>query len=99
MAAAFEAALDFVRKDDRNGKLGLLARLLVTDLLIDVKMKTDAARFLSWKACHTLDNGLGPPLVLEAKIFCSEMAVKAMTDAMLAVGVYVSISWNALDRS
>jgi nitroalkane oxidase len=87
MAATFEAALDFAKRDDRGGAKGLLGRQSVADLLMDVKMRTDAARSLTWKACHALESGLGPELALESKIFCTEMAVRAVTDAMMAVGV------------
>lgn len=87
MSGAFEAALEFARNDARGGKEGLLGRQSVSDLLMDVKMRTDASRFLTWKACNALDNGLGGELALEAKIFCSDMAVKAVVDAMSAVGM------------
>lgn len=87
MSAAFEAALGFAKTDSRGGSQSLLSRQSVTDLLIDVKMRTDAARFLTWKACSALDNKQGGELALEAKIFCSDMAVKAVVDAMSAVGM------------
>jgi alkylation response protein AidB-like acyl-CoA dehydrogenase len=88
MAAAFEAAFEFAKSDTRGGSEPILAHQSVSDLLIDIKMRTDAARFLTWKACHALEKGNGE-LALEAKIFCSDMAVKAVTDAMSAVGMYV----------
>lgn len=91
MAAAFEAALEFAQRDSRGGKEGLLNRQSVADLLMDVKMRADAARFLTWKAADAVDKGLGGELALEAKIFCSDMAVKAIVDAMSAVGMWVSL--------
>ncbi|KAK0100347.1 hypothetical protein ONS96_007627 [Cadophora gregata f. sp. sojae] len=87
MAAAFEAALAFAKSDFRGGAQALLARQSVSDLLMDVKMRTDAARAMTWVAASALDNGRGGELALETKIYCSELAVKAVTDAMLAVGV------------
>jgi len=87
MAAAFEAALEFAKRDSRGGKEGLLNRQSVADLLMDVKMRADAARFLTWKAANAIDKGLGGELALEAKIWCSDMAVKAVVDAMSAVGM------------
>ncbi|KAL5326573.1 hypothetical protein ACEPPN_004260 [Leptodophora sp. 'Broadleaf-Isolate-01'] len=87
MAAAFEAALAFAKSDSRGGAQALLARQSVSDLLMDVKMRTDAARAMTWAAASALDNGRGGELALETKIYCSELAVKAVTDAMLAVGV------------
>jgi len=87
MAASFEAALEFAKNDKRGSKTGLLGRQSVVDLLMDIKMRTDAARSMTWKACHALESGKGGELAYEAKIFCSELAVKCVTDAMLVVGV------------
>jgi alkylation response protein AidB-like acyl-CoA dehydrogenase len=87
MAAAFEAALDFAKSDTRGGAEPIINRQSVADLLMEVKMKIDAARFLTWKAANALDNGLGGELALEAKIFCSDLTVKAVADCMSAVGM------------
>jgi alkylation response protein AidB-like acyl-CoA dehydrogenase len=87
MSAAFEAALEFAKTDSRGGAHSLLSRQSVSDLLIDIKMRTDASRMLTWKACNALDNGKGGELAFEAKVFCSEMAIKAVVDAMAAVGM------------
>ncbi|KAE8441060.1 hypothetical protein EG329_005922 [Mollisiaceae sp. DMI_Dod_QoI] len=87
MAATFEAALEFAKTDARGGAQSLLARPTVSDLLMDIKMRTDAARFLTWKAASALDNGKGGELALEAKLFCSDLAVKVVVDAMTVVGV------------
>lgn len=87
MAATFEAALEFAKTDTRGGAQTLLARPSVSDILMDIKMRTDAARFLTWKAASALDNGKGGELALEAKIFCSDLAVKVVVDAMTVVGV------------
>lgn len=89
MASAFEAALKFAKSDSRGGAQPIINHQSVSDLLIDIKMKTDASRFLTWKAAHALDNGLGGELALEAKIYCSDNAVKAVVDAMSAIGTYV----------
>lgn len=87
MAAAFEAALGFAKSDTRGGAEPIFGRQSVADLLMGVKMRIDASRFLTWKACHALDNGLGGELALEAKIYCSELAVKSVTDCAFAVGM------------
>ena len=89
MAATFEAALKFAKFDTRGGAQPIMNHQSVADLLMDIKMKTDASRFLTWKAAHALDNGLGGELALEAKIYCSDQAVKAVVDAMSAIGMYV----------
>lgn len=59
MSAAFEAALTFAKTDSRRGAKALLERQSVSDLMIEVKMRTDAARFLTWKACHALEKAKG----------------------------------------
>lgn len=87
MAAAFESALKFAKSDTRGGAQPIINHQSVSDLLIDIKMKTDTSRFLTWKAAHALDNGLGGELALEAKIYCSDSAVKAVVDAMSAIGM------------
>jgi alkylation response protein AidB-like acyl-CoA dehydrogenase len=89
MAAASDTALRFVKTDTRGGSRPTLGRQGVSDLLMDVKMRTDAARFLTWKAANTRDNRQGGKLALEAKILCSDMAVKAVVDAMSGVGTWV----------
>lgn len=87
MAAAFEAALDFSKTDTRGGAEPIFGRQSVADRLMNVKMRIDAARFFTWKACHALDNGLGRELAIEAKIYCTELAVQSVSDCMLVVGM------------
>ena len=87
MVAAFEAALDFAKSDNRGGSEPIFGRQSVADLLMGVKMRIDASRFLTWKACHALDNGLSGELALEAKIYCSDLAVQSVSDCMSAVGM------------
>jgi len=87
MAATFESALAFAKTDKRGGSKNLMENQSVSDLLIGIKMRCDASRMLTWKACHDLDNGLGGELAYQAKIFCSDNAVKSVVDAMGAVGM------------
>ncbi|GJC89632.1 nitroalkane oxidase [Colletotrichum liriopes] len=92
MRAAFDAALSFAQDDCRGGKVPLLERQAVADLLSGIKMQTEACRALTWKAAHALENGPGDydarrELALAAKVYCSDAAVKAVTDAINAVGV------------
>lgn len=89
MSAAFEATLAFAKFDSRGGAQSLLSRQSVSDILMDVKMSTDAARAMTWAAASAIDNGRGGELALETKIYCSQICVKAVVDAMTAVGVYV----------
>ena len=87
MRAVFEAALRFAKNDSRGGSKPILERQSVSDLLMQIKMRTDASRFLTWKACRALETGLGAELALEAKIFCSDNAIQCVVDAMSAVGM------------
>lgn len=92
MRATFDAALKFAKSDTRGGPMSILARQSVADLLIDVKMRTEASRLMTWKALHCLQNGPGDykarlEMVCEAKVFCSDNAVKCVVDAMKAVGM------------
>ncbi|PQE28989.1 acyl- dehydrogenase domain-containing protein [Rutstroemia sp. NJR-2017a BBW] len=92
MRASFEAALAFAKRDNRRGATDLLDRQAFADLLSSIKMKTEACRALTWKAAHALENGPGNydarrELALAAKIYCSEECVKAVTEAIGAVGI------------
>ncbi len=92
MRATFSAALKFTKEDSRGGSVPILERQSVADLMIDIKMRTEASRYLTWKACHCLEHGPGEyedrkELALEAKIFCSDNAVKCVVDSMKVVGM------------
>lgn len=95
MRAAFDAALAFAKGDNRRGASELLTRQAVADLLSGIKMQTEACRALTWKAAHCLQNGPGDyesrrELALAAKVYCSDVCTKAVTDAINAVGMYES---------
>ncbi|XXH01691.1 hypothetical protein Hte_008052 [Hypoxylon texense] len=92
MRAAFDAALAFARRDNRRGKTPLLGRQAVADLLSGVKMQTEACRAMTWKAAHAMEHGPGDyrarrELALATKVYCSDTAVKAVMEAINAVGV------------
>ncbi|KAI6083085.1 acyl-CoA dehydrogenase NM domain-like protein [Hypoxylon rubiginosum] len=92
MRAAFDAALAFAKGDDRRGKVPLLERQAVADLLSSVKMQTEACRALTWKAAHAMEHGPGDysarrELALAAKVYCSDAAVKAIMEVINVVGV------------
>jgi alkylation response protein AidB-like acyl-CoA dehydrogenase len=67
MAAAFEAALTFSKSDARGGAQPIINHQSVSNLLMDIKMRTDASRFLTWKAAHALDSGLEESLLWRRK--------------------------------
>lgn len=89
--AVFDAALAFSR-DPRGGTVPIGQRQSVADLLINIKMRTETSRYLTWKAAHCLASGQGEhaqrrePALL-AKIYCSDAAVQSCTDAINAVGM------------
>ncbi|OBT71992.1 hypothetical protein VF21_08609 [Pseudogymnoascus sp. 05NY08] len=92
MRAAFDAALEFAKGDNRRGAVPLLERQAVADLMINIKMQTEACRALTWKAANSIQNGPGDynarrELALSAKIYCSDAAVKACIEAINVVGV------------
>lgn len=92
MRAAFDAALAFATTDARRGAVPLLERQAVADLLSGIKMQVEACRALTWKAAHAMEHGPGDynarrELALAAKVYCSDNAVKAVTDAINVVGM------------
>jgi alkylation response protein AidB-like acyl-CoA dehydrogenase len=92
MRHTFEAAMKFAKSETRGGTVPILQHQSVADILMDIKMRTDACRTMTWKALHAMENGPGDfsarlELCLEVKIFCSELAVKSVTDAMRVVGM------------
>jgi len=87
MRAAYEAALKFAKQDTRGGVESIMGRQSVANLLMNVKMNCDASRALTWAAAHAVETGRGPEMAIEAKIFCSDISVKSVVDAMSVVGV------------
>jgi nitroalkane oxidase len=92
MRSAFEAALDFCKKDTRGGKEAIISHQSVSDRLIDIKIRVDAGRTLTWRALSGIQNGPGNwesrlEGALEAKIWCSDQAPKVVLDAMSVVGM------------
>jgi nitroalkane oxidase len=89
MRAAFEFALQFARTEKRGGVHAILEHQAVGYALADAKTTIEAARYLSWRACHALDtqSPAAEELAVQAKIFGSEAAVRVITDLMRVVGI------------
>jgi nitroalkane oxidase len=89
MRAAFEFALHFARTEKRGGVHAIIEHQAVGYALADAKTTIEAARYLSWRACHALDtqSPAAEELAVQAKIFGSEAAVRVITDLMRVVGV------------
>ncbi|MGW1991461.1 acyl-CoA dehydrogenase family protein [Embleya sp. NPDC001921] len=89
MKAAFDAALEFARTERRGGSAPILTHQNVGFKLADVKTRIEAARYLTWKACHYFEEtgGKGLEIPVMSKIFASETAVRVIVDLMEIVGV------------
>ena len=89
MRAAFEFALHFARTEKRGGVHAIIEHQAVGYALADAKTTIEAARYLSWRACHGLDtqSPAAEELAVQAKIFGSEAAVRVITDLMRVVGI------------
>lgn len=89
MRAAFDIALDFAKTDKRSGSVPIIEHQNVGFMLADIKMRIEAARYLTWKACHYLQthNGDADELAIMTKVYASELCVQVVYDAMRLVGV------------
>ncbi|MBR1225154.1 acyl-CoA dehydrogenase family protein [Bradyrhizobium sp. AUGA SZCCT0176] len=89
MRSAFDTALQFAKTDKRLGTSPVIEHQSVGYMLADIKMRIEAARYLTWKACHQLDvtDGRSQELAVMAKVHCSELCVQVVYDAMRVVGV------------
>ena len=89
MRAAFDHAWRFARSERRGGGVPIIDHQAVGYALADAKTRTEAARYLNWKACHALDvqSPHALELAVQAKIFGSETAVAVITELMKVVGI------------
>jgi len=89
MRAAFQFALHFAQTEKRGGVHAIIEHQAVGYALADAKTTIEAARYLSWRACHALDtqSPAAEELAVQAKIFGSEAAVRVITDLMRVVGI------------
>lgn len=100
MRRAFEYALDFARTERRLGSGPVIEHQNVGYMLADIKMRIEAARYLTWKSCHYLEqtDGRGQELAVMTKVYCSELAVQVVYDAMRLVGVESYTRKTPLER-
>ena len=89
MRSAFDVALEFCRTDKRSGPVPVIDYQNVGFMLADIKMRIEAARYLTWKACHQFDltERRSRELPIMTKVYCSELCVQAVYDTMRVVGV------------
>ena len=89
MRAAFDVAYAFAKTDKRAGSVPVIEYQNVGYMLADLKMRLEAARYLTWKACHQLDitDRRSDELAIMTKVHTSELCVQVVYDAMRLVGV------------
>ncbi|MBA4285280.1 MAG: acyl-CoA dehydrogenase [Xanthomonadaceae bacterium] len=89
MRAAFDVAFKFAKTDKRSGTVPVIEHQNAGYMLADLKMRIEAARYLTWKACHQLDitDRASDELAIITKVYASELCVQVVYDAMRLVGV------------
>lgn len=92
MQTLFEKVLHFSKTDTRGGSVPIVQRQSVADLLIDIKMKLEASRLLTYRALdyvqnESIDAKIALEACLQAKIYGSDNAVDCATTAMKIVGM------------
>jgi butyryl-CoA dehydrogenase len=89
MRAAFDHVLHFAKEERRGGVVPILDHQAVGYELVDAKVRTEACRSLSWRACRAVDAGSSASAELAncAKIFTSETAVSVIAALTRVVGV------------
>ena len=100
MRGAFDYVLNWSRDYTAAGGAPIIHHQNVGYLLANMKMKIEAARYLSWKAAHYLDNhkGEGQEGAALAKIFNGELAVSALNEAMRLMGINSYLRDYPLER-
>ncbi|AKA02992.1 butyryl-CoA dehydrogenase [Streptomyces noursei ZPM] len=86
--AALDAALGYAGQREQFGA-PIAGRQLVQELISDIAVDVDAARLLTWRVADLIDRG--EPFATEAskaKLFASEAAVRAASNALQVYGGY-----------
>ncbi|MCJ0870350.1 acyl-CoA dehydrogenase family protein [Streptomyces sp. AP-93] len=86
--AALDAAVSYAAEREQFGK-PIAHHQLVQELIADISVDVDAARLLTWRVADLIDRGL--PFATEsstAKLFASEAAVRAASNALQVHGGY-----------
>ena len=89
MRAAFDYAYEFAKTDNRSGPHPVIEYQNAGYMLADLKIRIEAARYLTWKAADHFDKtgGKDRELANIVKVFASETSVQVVYDAMRLVGV------------
>ncbi|MFE2326230.1 acyl-CoA dehydrogenase family protein [Streptomyces sp. NPDC059385] len=86
--AALDAAVSYAAEREQFGK-PIAHHQLVQELIADISVDVDAARLLTWRVADLIDRG--QPFATEsstAKLFASEAAVRAASNALQVHGGY-----------
>lgn len=86
--AALDAAVSYAARREQFGK-PIAQHQLVQELIADISVDVDAARLLTWRVADLIDRGR--PFATEsstAKLFASEAAVRAASNALQVHGGY-----------
>ncbi|GLX19352.1 acyl-CoA dehydrogenase family protein [Streptomyces lavendulae] len=86
--AALDAAVSYAARREQFGK-PIAHHQLVQELIADISVDVDAARLLTWRVADLIDRGR--PFATEsstAKLFASEAAVRAASNALQVHGGY-----------
>ncbi|MEU7552716.1 acyl-CoA dehydrogenase family protein [Streptomyces sp. NPDC044571] len=86
--AALDAAVSYAAQREQFGK-PIAHHQLVQELIADIAVDVDAARLLTWRVADLIDRGR--PFATEsstAKLFASEAAVRAASNALQVHGGY-----------
>lgn len=100
MQAAFEYCLQFAKHDKRGGTKPIIHHQNVGYMLANMKMRIEAARYMTWRACHWVDTHQadGTEIPVLAKIFCSEIAAEVCRDALYLMGVNGYVKDHPIER-
>lgn len=100
MRAAFDTALDWARSYTAGGRHPIIQHQNVGYLLANMKMRIEAARYLSWRAAHYLDqydcDGMEAGAL--SKIYCGELSIEVISDAMRLMGINSYIKDYPLEK-
>jgi alkylation response protein AidB-like acyl-CoA dehydrogenase len=89
MRAAFYSPFYSPSTHTRLGTVPVIDHQNVGFMLADIKMRIEACRYLTWKACHDFDltGGRAQELAIMSKVYCSETATTTIYDCMRLVGI------------
>lgn len=100
MRSAFEVALDWAKTYTAGGGQPIIHHQNVGYMLANMKMRIEAARYLSWRAAHYLDqfDDVGMEAGALSKIHCGELSVDVIGDAMRLMGINSYLKDYSLEK-